>query len=316
MIGIVVRRLGSALPIMLIVSLLTFGMIHLIPGDPAIAIAGLSATPEQIANIRHDLGLDQPVLTQLWRWYANLAIGDLGRSLLLGQPVVHVMLQRLPVTLALSAYALVLTLLVGLISGIAAALRQNTWVDQAAMIFAMLGISLPNFYLGLLMIILFAVDLRWLPTGGYIAFSADPLGWLATSTMPAISQALLLAGLLARITRSTMLEVLRQDYIRTARAKGLPNRRVVLKHALANALIPITTVVGIIVSLLISGSVVTETLFSIPGVGQVLTQAVLNRDYPMVQGGLLITTALLVLVNILVDVCYALLDPRVRYDGA
>ena len=316
MIGIAVRRLGSALPIMLIVSLLTFGMIHLIPGDPAIAIAGLSATPEQIANIRHDLGLDQPILGQLWRWYANLAIGDLGRSLLLGQPVVHVMLQRLPVTLALSAYALVLTLLVGLISGIAAALRQNTWVDQAAMIFAMLGISLPNFYLGLLMIILFAVDLRWLPTGGYIAFSADPLGWLATSTMPAISQALLLAGLLARITRSTMLEVLRQDYIRTARAKGLPNRRVVLKHALANALIPITTVVGIIVSLLISGSVVTETLFSIPGVGQVLTQAVLNRDYPMVQGGLLITTALLVLVNILVDVCYALLDPRVRYDGA
>ena len=280
MIGIAVRRLGSALPIMLIVSLLTFGMIHLIPGDPAIAIAGLSATPEQIANIRHDLGLDQPILGQLWRWYANLAIGDLGRSLLLGQPVVQVMLQRLPVTLALSAYALMLTLLVGLV------------------------------------IILFAVDLRWLPTGGYIAFTTDPLGWLATSTMPAISQALLLAGLLARITRSTMLEVLRQDYIRTARAKGLPNRRVVLKHALANALIPITTVVGIIVSLLISGSVVTETLFSIPGVGQVLTQAVLNRDYPMVQGGLLITTALLVLVNILVDVCYALLDPRVRYDGA
>ena len=314
--GILVRRLCSALPIMLIVSLITFGMIHMIPGDPAIAIAGISATAEQIANIRHDLGLDQPVFTQLWRWYANLLTGDLGRSLLLGQPVVHVMLQRLPVTLALSAYALVLTLIIGLVSGIVAALKQNTWVDQAAMVLAMLGISVPNFYLGLLMIILFAVDLRWLPTGGYIAFTSDPLGWLATSTMPAISQALLLAGLLARITRSTMLEVLRQDYIRTARAKGLPNRQVVLKHALANALIPITTVVGIIVSLLISGSVVTETLFSIPGIGQLLTQAVLNRDYPMVQGGLLITTALLVLVNILVDVCYALLDPRVRYDGA
>ena len=226
------------------------------------------------------------------------------------------MLQRLPVTLALAGYALVLTLIIGMVSGIVAALKQNTWIDQAAMVLAMLGISLPNFYLGLLMIILFAVDLRWLPTGGYIAFTTDPLGWLATSTMPAISQALLLAGLLARITRSTMLEVLRQDYIRTARAKGLPNSRVVLKHALANALIPIATVVGIVVSLLISGSVVTETLFSIPGVGQLLTQAVLNRDYPMVQGGLLITTGLLVLVNILVDVCYALLDPRVRYDGA
>ena len=313
---VLVQRLGSALPIMLIVSLITFGMIHMIPGDPAIAIAGMSATAEQIANIRHDLGLDQPVLTQLWRWYANLATGDLGRSLLLGQPVVHVMAARLPVTLALAAYALVLTLAIGLVSGIVAALKQNTWVDQVTMVFAMLGISLPNFYLGLLMIILFAVDLRWLPTGGYIPFTTDPLGWLATSTMPAISQALLLAGLLARITRSTMLEVLRQDYIRTARAKGLPNSRVVLKHALANALIPIATVVGIVVSLLISGSVVTETLFSIPGVGQLLTQAVLNRDYPMVQGGLLITTALLVLVNILVDVCYALLDPRVRYDGA
>ena len=313
--GILVRRLVGALPILLLVSLITFAMIHLIPGDPATAIAGMSATPDQIANIRRNLGLDQPLLAQLWDWYVNLLHGDLGRSLLLGQPVVQATLQRLPVTLALSAYALVLTLLIGLLSGIVAALRQNTWIDQAAMVFAMLGISLPSFYLGLLLIILFAVDLRWLPTGGYIALTDDPLGWLATSTMPAISLALLLAGLLARITRSTMLEVLRQDYIRTARAKGLPNRTVVLKHALANALIPITTVVGIIVSLLISGSVVIETLFSIPGIGQLLTQAVLNRDYPMVQGGLLITTALLVLVNIGVDLCYALLDPRVRYGG-
>ncbi|MGE0223424.1 MAG: ABC transporter permease [Acetobacteraceae bacterium] len=316
MLGIIASRLVSAVPIMLIVSLITFAMIHLIPGDPAAAIAGLSATQEQLANIRRDLSLDQPLLTQLWRWYANLLQGDLGRSLLLGQPVFTATMQRLPVTIALSVYALVLTLLIGLLSGIIAALRQNTWIDQAAMLFAMVGISLPNFYLGLLMIIVLGVNLRWLPTGGYIGFTDDPLGWLATSTMPAISLALLLAGLLARITRSTMLEVLRQDYIRTARAKGLPRRQVVGKHALANALIPITTVIGIIISLLISGSVVTETLFSIPGIGQLLTQAVLNRDYPMVQGGLLITTALLVLVNIAVDVCYALLDPRVRYDGA
>ena len=314
--AILVRRLLGALPILLMVSLITFAMIHLIPGDPAVAIAGMSATPEQVANIRRDLGLDQPLLSQLWDWYANLLHGNLGRSLLLGQPVALATMQRLPVTLALSAYALVLTLLLGLISGIVAALRQNTWIDQAAMVLAMIGISVPSFYLGLLMIIVFAVDLRWLPTGGYVALTQDPFGWLATSTMPAIALALLLVGLLARITRSTMLEVLRQDYVRTARAKGLPDRLVVMKHALANALIPITTVVGIIVSLLISGSVVVETLFSIPGIGQLLTQAVLNRDYPMVQGGLLITTALLVGVNILVDVCYALLDPRVRYDGA
>jgi peptide/nickel transport system permease protein len=315
MLGVLLRRLASALPVLAIVSLITFGMIHLIPGDPAAAIAGMSATPEQIANVRRDLGLDQPILGQLWRWYGDLARGDLGRSLLLGVPVLDATLQRLPVTLALSAYALVLTLLLGLGSGIVAALKQNTWVDQAAMVLAMIGISLPNFYLGLLMIILFAVDLRWLPTGGYLPLWRDPLGWLATSTMPAISLALLLAGLLARITRSTMLEVLRQDYIRTAHAKGLPRRQVVLKHALANALIPITTVVGIIITLLISGAVVTETLFSIPGIGQLLTQAVLNRDYPMVQGGLLLTTALLVLINIGIDVGYALLDPRIRHDG-
>ena len=315
MIGIIVRRFASSLPILLIVSLITFGMIHLIPGDPAAAIAGLSATPEQIANIRHDLGLDEPLLSQLIHWYGNLLHGDLGRSLLLGQPVMKVTLLRLPVTIALSAYALIITLALGLVSGVVAALQHNTWIDQTSMLFAMIGISLPNFYLGLLMIILFAVYLGWLPTGGYIAFGHDPIGWLATSTMPAISLALLLTGLLARITRSTMLEVLRQDYIRTAHAKGLSRRTVVMKHALANALIPITTVVGIIMSLLISGSVVTETLFSIPGMGQLLTQAVLNRDYPMVQGGLLITTALLVLVNIGVDVLYSALDPRVRYNA-
>ena len=182
------------------------------------------------------------------------------------------------------------------------------------MMIAMLGISIPNFFLGLLMIIFFAVQLGWLPSGGYVPFSQDPIGWLRSTTMPAISLALLQAGLLARITRSGMLEVLRQDYVRTARAKGLPERQVILKHALANALIPIVTVVGIIISLLLSGAVVTEALFSLPGMGQLLTQAVLSRDYPMVQGGLLLVTTFLVVVNILVDILYALIDPRVRYE--
>ena len=315
MIGILIRRLFSALPILLIVSLMTFGLMHFIPGDPAAAIAGLSATPQQIVQLRHDLGLGEPFFVQLAHWYSGLLHGNLGRSLLMGQPVAEVMLFRLPVTIALSAYALVLTVLFGLIAGIFSALRQNTWVDTLSMVFAMFGISVPNFWLGLLMIIFFAVWLGWLPTGGYIAFTDDPIGWLRTSTMPAISLGLLQVGLLARITRSSMLEVLRQDYIRTARAKGLPRRLVVVKHALANALIPITTVIGIIVSLSVSGAVVTETLFSIPGVGQLLTQAVLNRDYPLVQGGLLLVTAILVLVNVLVDVSYALLDPRVRYES-
>jgi peptide/nickel transport system permease protein len=314
--GFILRRLASALPILLIVSLITFGMIHMIPGDPAAAIAGLSATPEQIAQLRVQLGLDQPLLGQLFHWYLALLHGDLGRSLLMGQPVVQVTFDRLPVTLALSAYALVLTLAFGLVSGVIAALKHNSITDQVAMMLAMVGISMPNFWLGLLMILFFAVWLGWLPTGGYVAFTDNPWQWFRSSTMPAISLALLQVGLLARITRSTMLEVLRQDYIRTARAKGLPQRMVVLKHALTNALIPITTVVGIILSLLISGSVVTESLFSVPGVGQLLTQAVLNRDYPMVQGGLFIVTGVLVVVNIFVDVSYAMLDPRVRHDNA
>ena len=309
------RRLASALPILLLVSLITFGMLRLIPGDPSAAIAGLAATRDQIEAVRQQLGLDQPWPVQLVRWYGGLLHGDLGRSLLLGQPVLDATLMRLPITFALSAYALALTLIFGLVSGIVAALKQNSWVDQVAMFLAMFGISMPSFWLALLMILLFSVHLGWLPTGGYIAFTDDPIGWLRTSTMPAISLALLQAGLLARITRSTMLEVLRQDYIRTARAKGLPRRLVVFKHALANAMIPIVTVIGIIISLLISASVVTETVFSIPGIGQLLTQAVLNRDYPMVQGGLLIVTAILVLINIVVDVGYAMLDPRVRYDG-
>ena len=314
MILVALRRLLSAIPVLFIVSLISFGLMRLIPGDPAASIAGTSATPAQIEQLRRDLGLDEPLLMQLLHYYQGLLKGDFGKSLLLGKGVLAATMERLPVTIGLSLYALVLTLLIGVTSGIVAALRQNTWIDQVAMMIAMLGISIPNFFLGLLMIIFFAVQLGWLPSGGYVPFSQDPIGWLRSTTMPAISLALLQAGLLARITRSGMLEVLRQDYVRTARAKGLPERQVILKHALANALIPIVTVVGIIISLLLSGAVVTEALFSLPGMGQLLTQAVLSRDYPMVQGGLLLVTTFLVVVNILVDILYAMIDPRVRYE--
>lgn len=312
---VILRRVAGAIPVVLLVTLITFGLMRLIPGDVSAALAGVSATPEQREQIRHNLGLDQPVQVQLVRWYSDLLRGDLGRSLFLGKPVTEATFERLPVSLSLTAYALVLTLILGLASGILAAMRQNSWVDQAAMIFAMLGISMPNFWIGLMMIVLFSVHLGWLPTGGYVPIEQDFLGWLRTATMPAVSLALLQVGLLARITRSTMLEVLRQDYVRTARAKGLPNYLVIGKHALANAMIPIVTVVGIVVSLLISGSVVTETVFSIPGVGQLLTSAILNRDYPMIQGALLFVTLLVVGINIAMDIAYAWLDPRVRYDG-
>jgi peptide/nickel transport system permease protein len=311
---VILSRIVGAIPVVLLVTLITFGLMRLIPGDPSAALGGISSTPQEREQIRKDLGLDEPTYVQLVKWYSGLIRGDLGRSIFLGKDVTLATFERLPVSMSLAAYALVLTLLLGLMMGILAALRQNSWIDQAAMMFAMVGVSMPNFWLGLLMIIWFSVHLGWLPTGGYIPFTQDPIGWLRTTTMPAISLALLQIGLLARITRSTMLEVLRQDYVRTARAKGLPNYLVIGKHALANAMIPIVTVISIIVSLSISSSVVTETVFSIPGVGQLLTSAILNRDYPMIQGGLLFTTLLLVAINIFVDIAYAWLDPRVRYD--
>jgi len=312
---VILNRVLGSIPVILIVTLITFGLMRAIPGDVSAALGGVSSTLAERELIRKNLGLDQPWYVQLTKWYAGLARGDLGRSIFLGKDVTQATFERLPVTVSLSIYALVLTLIFGMVSGVLAALRQNSWVDQAAMMFAMIGVSMPNFWLGLMMIVLFSVQLGWLPTGGYIPFTQDPIGWLRSATMPAISLALLQIGLLARITRSTMLEVLRQDYIRTARAKGLPNYLVVGKHALANTMIPVVTVIGIIVSLLISGAVVTESVFSIPGVGQLLTSAILNRDYPMIQGGLLFVTMLLVGINILVDVAYAWLDPRVRYEG-
>lgn len=315
MLGVVITRLLGAVPTLLLVSLITFAILHLIPGDPAVVMAGFTATPLEVDQIRADLGLDQPLWAQLLHWYGGLLHGNLGRSLLLGQDVLQAVWQRLPITLSLSIYGLILTLLIGIAGGVVAALRQNTAVDQVAMIGAMLGISMPSFFIAPLLVLLFAVHLGWLPSGGYVPFTTDPWGWVRATTLPAISLALLQVGLLARITRSTMLEVLRQDYVRTARAKGLPAWQVVGKHALANAMIPITTVVGITVSLLVSGSVVIETIFSVPGIGQLLTQAVLNRDYPLVQGGLLVLTTALVLVNIGVDILYAALDPRVRLGG-
>jgi len=312
---VVLNRILGAVPVVLLVTLITFGLMRAIPGDVSAALGGVSATAAERELIRKNLGLDQPWYVQLVKWYGGLARGDLGRSIFLGKDVTEATFERLPVTLSLSAYALALTVLLGLLSGMVAALRQNTWVDQLAMMFAMVGVSMPSFWLGLMMIVLFSVHLGWLPSGGYVPFTQDPWDWFRSTTMPALSLAMLQVGLLARITRSTMLEVLRQDFVRTARAKGLPNYLVVGKHVLANSLIPIVTVVGIIVSLLISGAVVTETVFSLPGVGQLLTSAILNRDYPMIQGGLLIVTLILVAINIGVDIAYAWLDPRVRYDG-
>ncbi len=315
MIRYTISRLLQAIPILILVSLIAFGIIYMIPGDAATVIGGPSATPEDLAQIRRNLGLDQPLHIQILTFYGHLLQGDLGRSLLLGIPVTEALLARSPVTIGIALYSLVLTVILGLATGIIAALNHNKWLDQIATVFALIGVSLPNFWLALVMIILFSVQLRWLPTGGYIPFSEDPLGWLRTTTLPAVALALLQAGLLTRITRSTMLEVLSQDYIRTARAKGLSERVVIGRHALANVMMPVVTVLGLILSVLLSGSIVIEAIFGIPGIGALLGNAILSRDYPMIQGGLLFVTAALLLLNIVVDIAYTALDPRIRVDG-
>ena len=313
MIAYVIRRLLYVIPVLFVVSLISFSLMQLVPGDPAIVIAGTGASPAEVALIREQLGLNEPFHVQLLSWYANLFRGDLGTSLLLGRDVIEVTVERLPVSLSIALYALVLTLIFGISMGIIAALRQNSWVDQAVMTVALIGVSLPNFWLALILIVLFAVELGWLPSAGYVDYRVDFVGWLRATTLPAVSLAMLQMGLLARITRSTMLEVLRQDYIRTARAKGLPEHVVVGKHALKNVMIPVVTVIGIIFSVLLSGSVVVETIFSIPGVGSLLGSAILRRDYPVIQGGLLLVATMLLLLNLIIDILYAYFDPRVRY---
>ena len=305
-------RLLQAVPLLLLISLVSFVLLALVPGDPAQVIAGPGATPDQIAQIRQNFGLDEPLHVQLGLFYLRLAHADLGRSLLLGQPVTAAILERAPVSIWVGLYSLVLTIIFGLFAGVAAAVRHRAWTDQVVTTIALLGVSLPNFWLALVMIVVFSVKLGWLPTGGYIPPGESLIGWLRTATMPAVALALMQIGLLARITRSSMLEVLGQDYIRTARAKGLDEYTVVLKHALVNTMMPVITVIGIILSVLFSGSIVIETVFSVPGVGMLLGNAILARDYPVIQGGLLFVAAAMLVLNIGVDILYAAFDPRVR----
>ncbi|MBI1774291.1 MAG: ABC transporter permease [Proteobacteria bacterium] len=314
MIRYIIQRLVSSVPVVVLVTLISFSIMQLVPGDPAAVMAGPSATKTELDQMRHQLGLDQPFALQLAGWYGGLLRGDLGRSILLGRSVAQAIAERVPVTLALALFSFALTLALGIPIGMIAAMRQNTWIDQAAMTLALLGVSLPNFWLGLMLIALFSVSLDLLPAGGYVPISLDPVGWFKSLILPSLSLALLQVGLLARITRSTMLEVLRQDYIRTAKAKGLPERVVIGKHATKNVLVPVTTVIGITFSLLLSGSVVIETVYSLPGLGRLIATSIFSRDYPVIQGGLLVTAVMFVFLNLVVDVLYAWLDPRVRYD--
>lgn len=314
MIRFLANRLIAAVPVLVIVSLITFVLIYFVPGDVSAELAGPGAGKDEVARIRAVYGLDRPFHERLFGWYAALLQGDLGQSVLLGRSVSAAILERLPITLSLTGLSLLMSIVIGLATGILAAMRVNTWVDQSTMTVALAGLSLPDFWLGLVMIYFFAVTLGWLPTGGYVDFTTSPLGWLRSMALPALALALTQVGLLARMTRASMLDVLRQDYMRTARAKGLPNRVIIGKHALANVMIPVITVIGLSVGILLGGAVVIEQVFSIPGVGRLIIGGILRRDFPVIQGGLLLTAVIFVLVNILVDVLYAVVDPRVRYE--
>lgn len=312
MTAFILRRLLSAIPVLFIVSLVTFMIMWLVPGDVSAEIAGTDATPEDLAAIRERLGLDRPIWERALAWYGALAKGDLGFSYLLNRTVADAVLERLPVTLSLAGLALVLATVMGVLLGIFAAIRHNTIFDQGAMVTALLGLSIPDFWFGIVLIIFFGVWLGWLPTGGFVPFSEDPVGWMRSMILPAFTLAVTQMGFIARMTRSAMLDVLNQDYIRTARAKGMTSGTVIFVHALRNAMIPIVTVVGVLTGVLLSGAVVIEMVYSLPGVGRLIVGAIQRRDFPIIQGGLLITACVFVFVNILVDIIYVWIDPRVR----
>ncbi len=315
MIAYVAKRLIGAIPTLIGVSLLTFLFIRLIPGDAIAARLGTSQalTPEQLASLRAYLGLDQPLPQQYWTWLTSLLHGDLGYSIRTGRPVLVEIAQRLPATLELALAAAVIAVAVGLPLGIVSALRPRSRLDLAVRVAGLIGLSLPNFWLGTLLIVLFSLYLRWMPnTGGYVDFAQDPLANLQFLIFPAVTLGLALAAATMRMTRSAMLDVLGADYVRTARAKGLASNVVLRRHALKNALIVVVTLLGIQVGQLLGGAVVVEEIFSVPGVGRMLLNAILQRDYALVQGTVLAVALLFVALNIIVDLLYGYLDPRIR----
>jgi peptide/nickel transport system permease protein len=307
-------RVLQAVPVILIVSVLAFLLMSLLPGDPAVVIAGDQASPEAIEKVRRSLGLDRPFLEQIGLWFLQLAQGNFGASLMLNQSVVSAMGERLPVTLSLAGLSLAITLPVGIFAGSIAAYYRQTWIDSVVMVVALLGVSIPAFWIAILAVILFSVMLGWLPSSGFVPLARDPLGWFRSLVMPAAMLSLFQIGFLARMTRSAMLDVLSQDFIRTARSKGLSEWSTVGKHAFRNALIMVITAMGILISTAIGGSVVIEQVFALPGIGRLVVQGILARDYPLVQGVMLIYGFAFVAINLMVDVLYTVADPRVRYD--
>jgi peptide/nickel transport system permease protein len=314
MVAYVLRRVLLAIPVMFVVAGGVFLLLYLTPGDPVSVILGPDASPQQVAELRQRLGLDQPVLVQVGRWFGRLLVGDLGQSIYLNRPVLQTLLERAEPTLMLTLLATLFAILLGLPIGIVSATRAGSWADLGAMLVAMGGISMPSFWVGLNLIFVFAVVLGVFPVAGYQPLSHGLWENLRYLALPAVTLGFAQAALLARMSRSMMLEVLREDYVRTARAKGLAERTVVLVHALKNAMVPLVTVMGLTFAILMGGAVITEQVFNIPGLGRLLVQSVLRRDYPVVQGIVLVIAFNYVAINLLVDILYGFFDPRVRHS--
>ena len=309
----ILRRLLATIPVMVVVALFVFLLLHLTPGDPAAVIAGDEATPEAIAGIRHKLGLDRPIYEQFGIYVSNLLRGDLGTSIFSNLPVLTLVKQRLEPSIVLAVSTLLLAVLFAVPMGVLAAWKARTLIDRVVMGFSVLGFAVPVFLIGYVLIYIFAIELRWLPVQGYRPL-AQGIGETARSiALPAFALSLVYMALIARMTRASMLEVLSEDYIRTAHAKGVATTTVLLRHALKNAAVPIVTVIGIGLTLLISGVVITETVFNIPGLGRLTVDAILKRDYPIIQGLIILFAGVKVLLNLLIDISYVFFDPRIRY---
>lgn len=315
MFSYIVRRLVLLVPVILIVGVIVFALVHLTPGDPAGVILGDQATPEQVDQLREQLGLNDPLPVQFFNWFTGILRLDFGESVFLGIPVTEALLDRVAPTGLLTLYALIVQIVIGVPLGVMSALRHGSITDRLLTAVAVSGAAIPNFFLGILLILFFAVTLQWLPSVGYVSPTEDLSGHFQRMLMPAFALGFSTAGLLARLIRSSMLDVLNEDYVRTALAKGLMRRDVVVRHALRNALIPAITVIGTSFAALLGGAVVTETVFTIPGMGRLVVQSIGRRDYPIIQGAVMTIAITYVLVNLLVDILYIYADPRVRLGG-
>jgi len=313
MLAYLARRVLATIPVMAIVAVLVFSMLRLTPGDPAAIIAGAAATSQDIVDIRARLGLDRSIVAQFFLWIGNVLSGNLGESFFFKKPVAELVADRIGPTFALATTTIVFSVIVAVPLGVIAAWKQGRWIDRLVMGFSVLGFSVPVFVVGYVLIYVFAIELSWLPVQGYQPIGEGLWGFLQRLILPSLTLSVIYIALIARIARTSVIEVLGEDYIRTARAKGLTDRVVLMKHALRNAAVPIVTVIGIGVALLIGGVVVTESVFSIPGLGRLTVDAVLARDYPTVQAVILLFSVVYVVLNLLVDVAYTLLDPRIRY---